>query len=1115
MDKHLEKAMSINQQFQKNVSNLAFSHKNLMEETHDMMDLHKPSGLTGLTVKIEIKHPDGKVESQVGFVNGSNVFLPIRKSVNQNNISKTLVVRFQTEKDTDRKITLGNTLHILLDEATGKPILLYKGSGVPDLGNLIHPPLGDSSTRMEASKLAGQNVFVNSAFQDTQAKLEGCGYLPSDMESWTKAGNDSTMESWTIGQCQTTANRAGAKSFLMGSNPWQLNVFDSQANQYKGADELSQVSGTYTCGNASAPTAVVRQIEGKNTLVVTTTESPINVNYEIESWASSAARSGFDTLMWPVFVFERFYLGALWKNDGGRYERVLKWCLMADGCSSALATNCKVGGSRLVASKTGVSPIGEYCGGNIFVLLTSTCYYKKEESTGIKHAGLPVSVPISDAGSSDNRASNFVLFTMESNQVIMDHDGKFHGDGFDEDSFDLTSLGGIPYAVEFTCQTGEAFPCPRQAGKCEYPNNCTEDGEQCVSGPLASYGGLIGLGPKVVRCPGSTCSEDQNGTLCGGSVDVDWFTGTISGSGWVCKNGRWEDLPSDISSKEKTICTTNNAFSLKEGWGWVAPSPPKPEIYAELIVTDSGQIRIEQVTIKEGEEQRVQLIATKPMSGFSADLLGSNDLWKTPNGDGDGNTPIMGGPTFSPMNTLRSGTLVSRGKYLLSPNGKFRLLFGSVADSQGPGDPSWDEGFLYGFGIVSGTPGEKRSERINNLLAGDKDANAQYDSCNAGPNKPEGLDHLVGSQGIGSAYNKVILQFTAPVCGPRTEVTFDPSINSYVLSANKTKRIIAHSGSSLEEQSGASPPKSIYPVASFAGSLFSNPEAINTGLYNTIYVDEYSIPYVLAPEDTTYKGDFLLMGYYVTGMTNKEECVECRPQPGMEIGQAEKFIQETIMKMPDQGSKYVGFEYDSATRRVFLLDSSLYTDYVDGSSDFPVELYPANVSLGGQTRLYLRKPLISEERAAKLCNSAVFVSSSDTIGAQAGGPYLTTGSINTMPADKQCDIMVDMDVARNKFNQREEKLMGEAKIIGEKVERLDEDMKKIQNYKTAAVKKMNEDINMYEVYFYKVLDIIKNGTTDAQVEASKLSLVNSNYEYVIWSVLAISILMFVLSFKNK
>ena len=58
-------------------------------------------------------------------------------------------------------------------------------------------------------------------------------------------------------------------------------------------------------------------------------------------------------------------------------------------------------------------------------------------------------------------------------------------------------------------------------------------------------------------------------------------------------------------------------------------------------------------------------------------------------------------------------------------------------------------------------------------------------------------------------------------------------------------------------------------------------------------------------------------------------------------------------------------------------------------------------------------------------------------------------------------------------------------------------------------------MSTYEKYFRKVLAIIKNGTADAQLESSKLSLVNSNYEYVIWSILAISILMFVMSFKNR
>ena len=41
-----------------------------------------------------------------------------------------------------------------------------------------------------------------------------------------------------------------------------------------------------------------------------------------------------------------------------------------------------------------------------------------------------------------------------------------------------------------------------------------------------------------------------------------------------------------------------------------------------------------------------------------------------------------------------------------------------------------------------------------------------------------------------------------------------------------------------------------------------------------IYVDEYSIPYVLGENDIDYKGDFVFMGYYVTNMEDKENCYE-------------------------------------------------------------------------------------------------------------------------------------------------------------------------------------------------------------------------------------------------
>ena len=93
--------------------------------------------------------------------------------------------------------------------------------------------------------------------------------------------------------------------------------------------------------------------------------------------------------------------------------------------------------------------------------------------------------------------------------------------------------------------------------------------------------------------------------------------------------------------------------------------------------------------------------------------------------------------------------------------------------------------------------------------------------------------------------------------------------------------------------------------------------------------------------------------------------------------------------------------------------------------------------------------------------------------------------------------------------------MGDAAAIGGEVNRLEEDMKKIEDYKSASVKKINSDMDSYEKYFNRILEIIKNGTIDAQLESSKLSLVNANYEYVIWSILAISILMFAMSFKNK
>ena len=49
--------------------------------------------------------------------------------------------------------------------------------------------------------------------------------------------------------------------------------------------------------------------------------------------------------------------------------------------------------------------------------------------------------------------------------------------------------------------------------------------------------------------------------------------------------------------------------------------------------------------------------------------------------------------------------------------------------------------------------------------------------------------------------------------------------------------MIAHPVIGEEETDGPQAPESLYPIASFVGSLFSNPDATNTALYNTFLHD--------------------------------------------------------------------------------------------------------------------------------------------------------------------------------------------------------------------------------------------------------------------------------------
>ena len=55
----------------------------------------------------------------------------------------------------------------------------------------------------------------------------------------------------------------------------------------------------------------------------------------------------------------------------------------------------------------------------------------------------------------------------------------------------------------------------------------------------------------------------------------------------------------------------------------------------------------------------------------------------------------------------------------------------------------------------------------------------------------------------------------------------------------------------------------------------------------------------------------------------------------------------------------------------------------------------------------------------------------------------------------------------------------------------------------------------YEKIYKKVLNMMSGGTIDGQLENSQLKLVEDNYQYIIWSVLAIALVMFAMSIQRK
>ena len=124
-------------------------------------------------------------------------------------------------------------------------------------------------------------------------------------------------------------------------------------------------------------------------------------------------------------------------------------------------------------------------------------------------------------------------------------------------------------------------------------------------------------------------------------------------------------------------------------------------------------------------------------------------------------------------------------------------------------------------------------------------------------------------------------------------------------------------------------------------------------------------------------------------------------------------------------------------------------------------------------------------------------------------------SLEKLPENKRCDKLVDLDKVRSKYYERQDELNKEASILQQDVISLKKQRADIKFKQNKFAKEIDEDMNDYEYYYNKVLAIIKEGSIDAMIESSNLSLVDNNYRYIVWSILAITLLMFMMSFKKK
>ena len=534
------------------------------------------------------------------------------------------------------------------------------------------------------------------------------------------------------------------------------------------------------------------------------------------------------------------------------------------------------------------------------------------------------------------------------------------------------------------------------------------------------------------------------------------------GSGGTYKTGK--DIHNACS--KETIPITGNymcgadshpiSATSQTGSSIALTCPGEKPCYVHLLLSNDGELMMVSGEYKGPNPSGDILWQTKKIA-MKSGVAAPNPAWKSAE-----NVYKING---EPVPYIPGNGVLPKGSFLLSANGVFRLTYGTPlkGSPQELASDNWSADFLARFQI------------LDNVVA-----NKNVETTTAGGGGMAGGGETVCD-------SCAVIEYTVKSCSQlKYTLKFDDKTGRYVIPADKETHKYSLSGSEV--------------------ALYNNPQANNTGLYSTFYVDEYNVPYFLNPDALSYdkSDDFMYFGNFSLGV------LAAKPTTQVKVGGAPSDTEKASIAYVRNNDNA------SSPIKAFNLDTSTGEVWVFTTLDPSLELHPAEINMRPGLRLYMKKPTRVLDSLGEDCSDMVFPAGTKDIVGQAGGPWNNALLAQQTNLPDKCNLPRNLDGIQKSFYDTYEK---NTQLAGNEFAKQLPGLEATRDTLAKGLSSSREEIDntvaTYGKIYKKVLGMMSSGTTGGQLEDAQLKLVEDNYQYIIWSVLAIALVMFAMSLQKK